>query len=276
VQRQVAAELVREHQLPIVKACRIVKLSRAAYYRRTSESQGRDGEVIYALNVVVDRHPRWGFWKCFDRLRLQGNRWNHKRVHRVYCAMKLNLPRRTKRRLPTRIRQPLQAPNAHNRIWAADFMHDALYGGRGFRTFNVIDESNREALHIEIGTSITAARVVRILEQLIERYGKPQVLRIDNGPEFTSSVFQQWCEQRQITPLYIQPGKPDQNAFIERFNRSYRTELLDVYVFDSIDQVQELTDEWLERYNHERPHESLGRVPPLTFMPRMQTTGLST
>lgn len=253
-----------------------MKLSRAAYYRRTPEVKPRDGEVIDALNTVVERHPRWGFWKCFDRLRLQGHRWNHKRVHRVYCAMKLNLPRRTKRRLPTRIRQPLQAPNEHNRIWAADFMHDALYGGRSFRTFNIIDESNREALHIEIGTSMTATRVVRVLEQLIERYGKPQALRTDNGPEFTSSVLQEWCEQHHVALLYIQPGKPDQNAFIERFNRSYRTELLDLYTFDSIEQVQALTDEWLVCYNQERPHESLGRVPPLTFMPRTQIAGLST
>lgn len=221
-----------------------------------------------ALNRTVTKHARWGFWKCFDRLRLEGHCWNHKRVHRVYCAMRLNLPRRTKKRLPLRLRQPLQAPTAHNRIWAADFMHDALYRGRSFRTFNVIDESNREALAIEVGTSISAIRVTRVLDQVIELYGKPQALRIDNGPEFTSGWFQQWCEQRGITPLYIQPGKPDQNAFIERFNRSYRNEVLNLYVFESLEQVQLLTDEWLSGYNHERPHDSLGRVPPLTFMPR--------
>ena len=155
-------------------------------------------------------------------------------------------------------------------------MLDALYGGRTFRTFNVIDESNREALRIEIGTSMTAARVVRVFEQLIELYGKPRALRTDNGPEFTSNLFQGWCEQQGIALLYIQPGKPDQNAFIERFNRSYRNEVLNLYVFDNIDQVQQLTDEWLNSYNHERPHDSLGRVPPLTFMPRSQTASLST
>lgn len=268
--------LVQVHQLTVRRACQIMKLSRAAYYRRVSCRTKQDTDVINALNGVVTTHPRWGFWKCVDRLRDQGYGFNHKRVHRVYCAMKLNLPRRTKRRIPTRIKQPLQAPLAHNRIWAADFMHDALAGGRALRTFNVIDESNREALAIEVGTSIPAARIIRVFERLIDLYGKPAALRTDNGPEFTSALFQDWCQQQGIQPLFIQPGKPNQNAFMERFNRSYRTELLNLYVFETIDQVQQLSDEWLHSYNHERPHDSLGRVPPLVYMPRQQPAQVST
>jgi putative transposase len=176
--------------------------------------------------------------------------------------------------LPTRIVAPLAAPTEHNRIWAMDFMHDALYSGRRFRTFNVLDESNREALAIEIGASVPSARVIRVLERLIDQHGKPEAFRIDNGPEFTSTTFEEWCQQRGIARMYIEPGKPDQNAFIERFNRTYRNEVLDAYLFESIEQVQLLTDEWLTIYNHERPHESLGRVPPLMFMPR-QTSGAS-
>lgn len=264
---------MREHQLPIGRACRIAKLSRAAYYRRPSCRSEKDAEVIEALNAIVADHPRWGFWKCFDRLRLQGCAWNHKRVHRVYCELKLNLPRRTKKRVPKRIVNPLIAPLTHNRVWAADFMHDGLYNGRKFRTFNIIDESNREGLAIEVGTSIPSARVIRVLERLIEMYGKPEALRIDNGPEFTASTFEDWCRERGIAQLFIQPGKPDQNAFIERFNRTYREEVLDLYVFESIEQVQLLSDEWLTSYNHERPHDSLGRVPPLSYMPRPITLG---
>jgi len=152
-------------------------------------------------------------------------------------------------------------------------MHDGLYNGRKFRTFNIIDESNREGLAIEVGTSIPSARVIRVLERLIEMYGKPEALRIDNGPEFTASTFEDWCRERGIAQLFIQPGKPDQNAFIERFNRTYREEVLDLYVFESIEQVQLLSDEWLTSYNHERPHDSLGRVPPLSYMPRPITLG---
>jgi putative transposase len=263
--------LVAEHALPVRHACRAVGLSRTAWYRRPAESATRDGAVMTALLAVVEQQGRWGFWKCFDRLRLDGHAWNHKRVHRVYCALRLNLPRRTKRRVPTRFRQPLVSPSTLNGIWALDFMEDALYGGRRFRTLNVLDEGNREALAIEIGTSIPAARVVRVLEQLLSIYGRPEALRLDNGPELTAQVLTDWCQQQAIALRYIQPGKPDQNAFIERFNRTYREEVLDAYVFASLAEVQAITDEWLRTYNEYRPHDSLGRIPPTRFLPRPTT-----
>ena len=159
-----AEVLVKEHQLPVRRACQIVKLSRAAYYRRPQCATTRDAEVIEALNEIVAKRSRWGFWKCFGRLRLEGRPWNHKRVHRVYCAMRLNLPRRTKKRLPARI---------------------------------------------EVGTSIPSARVIRVLERLIEIYGRPQALRLDNGPEFTAAGFGEGCQERGIALPYIEPGKPD-------------------------------------------------------------------
>jgi putative transposase len=182
--------------------------------------------------------------------------------------------RRTKRRLPTRLRQPLVAPTRLNETWALDFMHDALYDGRRFRTFNVIDEGNREALAIEIGTSIPSARVIRVLDDLIRVYGRPARVRLDNGPEFTAEAFVEWCTAQRIGIGYIQPGKPDQNAFIERFNRSYREEVLDAHLFDSLDGVREITDAWLEVYNNERPHDSLGRVPPLTSSEARRACGV--
>ena len=228
----------------------------------------RDRTVIELLNEIVARKPRWGFWKLHDRLRLEGRAINHKRLHRVYCAMKLNLPRRTKRRLPTRLRQPLAAPHRLNEIWALDFMADALYGWRPFRTLNVMDEGNREALDIEVATSIPARRVIRVMQRLIELFGKPKALRLDNGSELTSTAFTEWCAEQRIELRFIQPGKPDQNAFNERFNKTYRNEVLDAYVFDSIEQVREITETWLCEYNEERPHDSLGRVPPLMFLPR--------
>ena len=176
---------------------------------------------------MVEKHPRNGFWKCFDRLRRRGHGWNHKRVHRVYCGLGMNLPRRAKRRVPTRMRQPLVAPQSLNQVWALDFMSDALYGGRKFRTFNALDEGNREGLGIDVSISFSSVRVVRILDELIAIYGKPAKFRIDNGPELTSELFLGWCRGRGIEPLHIQPGKRDQNAFIERFNRSYRQDVLD-------------------------------------------------
>lgn len=196
--REILAVLVQDHGLPVRRACQAVRLSRAAYYRPPRSRLTRDTDVVTALNDVVARHARWGFWKCFYRLRRAGHRWNHKRVHRVSCALRLNLPRRTKRRVPARVRQPLVAPARLNETGALDFMTDALYDGRGFRTLNVIDEGNREGLAIEIGTSIPSARVIRVLDDLIRLYGRPTRVRVDNGPELTAEAFVEWCRAQRI------------------------------------------------------------------------------
>lgn len=256
------------HELSVARACRVVRLSRTAYYRPRPDPVTRDSAVIDALQAIVAERTRWGFWKCFDALRLRGHPWNHKRVHRVYRQLRLNLPRRTRRRLPARVRVPLEAPAELNRTWTLDFMTDLLYDGRQFRTLNALDEGNREALAIEIGMSLPTTRVIAVLEDLIAWSGRPQTLRVDNGPEFLSSLFTDWCRQRGITIHYIQPGKPAQNAFIERFNRTYRTEVLDAHIFGTLASVREITRDWLVTYNTQRCHDSLGRVPPLTFLPR--------
>jgi transposase InsO family protein len=159
--------------------------------------------------VTTAKRSRWGFWKCFNRLRKDGRGWNHKRVHRVYCQMKLNLKRKARRRTWDREKQPLQAPNGLNKIWSIDFMHDATYDGRTFRTLNVIDEGNREGLRIECGKSIPSARVVRVMTEPVEVYGRPDAIRLDNGPEFTADTFADWAKEQGIALLYIQPGKPE-------------------------------------------------------------------
>jgi len=246
-------------------------LSRSSWYRPPVDRRQRDQAVIDALNTVVEKHPRWGFWKCYDRLRLDGHGWNHKRVYRVYKAMKLNLPRRKKRRLPTREIQPMMVDAKPNVEWALDFMSDCLYGhSRRFRTLNILDEGVREALDIVIDTSIPGGRVVRTLDRLVEWRGKPAAIRVDNGPEYISTVFAEWCQRNGVELRYIQPGKPNQNAYIERFNRTYRHEVLDAYVFESLRQVRQITRRWMTEYNEERPHDSLGRIPPAMFRRRAE------
>jgi len=140
-----------------------------------------------------------------------------------------------------------------------------LWSGRRFRTFNVIDEYNREGLRIEIDTSLTAARVIRALNELVEVRGAPLSIRLDNGPEFIAHALAEWAQSKGIALNHIQPGKPTQNAYVERFNKTYRTEVLDCYVFDSLHEVRQMTEDWLHRYNHHRPHESLGRIPPVEY-----------
>jgi putative transposase len=257
--------MCEEHGVSVKRACQAAQLSRAAYYRPEANRAARDQEVVEALNEIVATDLRWGFWKCFDRLRQMGRPWNHKRVYRVYCQMRLNQKRRAKKRLPTRERQPMFATQTINAVWALDFMHDTLYRGRTFRTLNVIDEADRGCLGIDLATSIPAARVIRFVDQLLEIHGKPAAIRCDNGPELTSYDFTEWCKAKDIELRFIQPGKPDQNAFIERFNRTYREEVLNAYLFDSINEVREITDKWMQRYNEIRPHDALGSLPPARY-----------
>lgn len=242
-------------------------LSRSDYYYRSAKD---DAAVIMELQALAEQHPSYGFRKLFSYLRRRGHTWNHKRVYRVYRLLKLNKRRKGKRRLPARIKQPLLQQAAINQSWSLDFMSDSLVNGRKFRTLNVIDDCNREALAIEIDTSISAKRVIRTLEQVIEWRGKPRAIRVDNGPEFTSTDFALWSANNNICIQFIQPGKPMQNGYIERFNGTFRKELLDAYVFFELDEVRELTETWLKEYNTQRPHEALNNFTPREWLKQLK------
>lgn len=265
--------LTKIWMLSIARACLAAGLSRRAWYRadRKEEVDKRDAPIIEALNELIEKHNRWGFWMCFHRLRNLGHKWNHKRVWRVYKAMKLNRKRRAKRRLPYREAAPLGTAPEVNNTWSFDFMSDTLYSGTRYRVLNIIDEGVREALDIVVDTSITASRVVRTLDQLKDQRGLPQAIRVDNGPEMTANVFAEWCRENRVRIDYIQPGKPNQNAYIERFNRSYREEVLDPHIFSTLRQVRDLSWAWMLSYNQERPHRSLGNIPPAEFKRRLLT-----
>lgn len=227
--------------------------------------QVRDGKVIEALNALVVAHPRWGVWKYIARLRALGQSWNHKRIYRVYRQLGLNQPRLTKRRLPTRPSISVFVPEAPSEVWSADFMSDALYHGTRFRTFNIIDDFNREVLAIEVDTSLRAERGIRVLDRLKAERELPHMIRVDNGPEFLSQQLHEWGKANRVLIYHIQPGRPTQNAFIERFNRTYRNEVLNLYLFRSLEQVRELTEEWITIYNEHRPHNALQGVAPCTY-----------
>ena len=215
---------------------------------------------------MVDKRPMDGFWKMYERIRKERLVWNHKRIHRVYKLLKLNIKRKGKRRLPARILKPLEAAAQVNLNWSMDFMSDALQSGRKFRTFNLIDDYNREALAIEVDFSLPAERIIRVLDQVTEWRGKPKNIRTYNGPEFISGALALWCEEKGITQQFIQPGKPTQNAYIERFNGSFRRDVLDGYLFENIQQVRMLAEEWMEDYNCHRPHDALNGRSPMDML----------
>lgn len=249
-----------EHGMSERSACRAAQLSRTIY-RYEPKDRG-DRPIIDALTELATAHSDLGFGKFYGMLRDDGHRWNHKRVHRVYCEMKLNKRRKFKRRVPPRHPSPLSVPDEANSCWSADFMSDALNDGRRFRTFNVIDDCRREALAIEIDLNLGGKRVVRVLDRIAEARGYPAKIRFDNGPELTSIAVAEWAELNDVELEFIEPGRPMQNGFIERFNRTYREAILDMYIFESLEEVRRLTADWIEFYNGRRPHDALGGVPP--------------
>jgi putative transposase len=251
------------HQLSERRACRIIPISRSV--ARYQPKPRDDSEINAALKAVSEVHPRWGFGKLYQYLRNQGHPWNHKCVYRVYCAMKLNLRIKRRKRLPKRYPSELTEPDAPNQCWSMDFMSDALLDGQRFRTLNIIDDYNREALAIEVDTSLPALRVIRVLDQITDWHGYPARIRIDNGPEFISGTLMSWAQDHGVVLDFIQPGKPAQNAYIERFNRTYREEVLDFYLFHSLNEVRTITRRWISSYNQERPHDALRGLTPIAY-----------
>ncbi len=154
-----------------------------------------------------------------------------------------------------------------NESWSMDFMHDQLENGRHYRLLNVLDDFNREGLAVEADFSLPAKRVIRTLEQIIEWRGKPKQLRCDNGPEYISQLLAGWAKKNQIRLMFIQPGKPQQNAYIERYNRTVRYDWLNQHLFSSIEKVQDQATKWLWSYNNERPNTAIGGVPPRHKLP---------
>lgn len=250
----------------------LTSLSRASFYRQQIDWRKKDQVVIDAIQSVLAKSPQSGFWKCYFRLRFQGYPFNHKRVYHIYCRLGLNQKRRVKKVLPKHEKRPLVIEKTPNIQWALDFMHDSLYCGKRFRTLNIIDEGTHECLAIEVDTSLPAERVIRVLERLKAERGLPKQIRVDNGPELISVNLLNYCEDNQILLCHIQPGKPQQNGFIERFNGSFRREFLNAYLFESLSKVRELAWFWLQDYNHNRTHESLNHLPSEAYRKQLENS----
>ena len=261
--------------MSIRQACMVFCISQSVY--RYTPRPNDDHIVREQLSTLADLHSSWGFWMMHHHLRKVGWKWNHKKVYRIYTEMKLNMRRKYKKRLPARVKEPLLQPIHPNVTWSMDFMHDGLIGGKSFRSFNVMDDYNREVLNITIEKGMPSKRVIRELDKLIEWRGKPERMRVDNGPEFISEAMKSWCRLNEIELKFIQKGKPTQNGYIERFNRTFREDVLSRYAFESLDQARTYTYAWMWSYNNERPHSSLGWKTPTDFnQERLQGYALPT
>lgn len=249
--------------MSISRACSLIQLTRSKWYYQSKKD---DSEIIHKLNDLAQALPTRGFDVYYGRIRSEGYKWNRKRVLRVYRMLKLGLRRKRKRRLPSRIKQPLFQPDRINESWSADFMCDALDNGRRVRVLNIIDDYNRQALWVDAQFHYPSEMVIRALEILSMTRGLPQQIRVDNGPEFLSKSFKEYCQQKKIKIAYIQAGKPTQNAYIERFNRMYREDVLDAYLFSGLEQVRMLSKDWQDDYNGNHPHKSLGGLSPQKYL----------
>lgn len=257
-----ARQVVQQRRVSIRMACAVFGISESCY-RYQAKLNTENEEIADWLLRITGCHRNWGFLLCYYYLRnVKGFGWNHKRIYRIYRELELNLRIKPKKRLVRETPQPLSVPQAINEVWSMDFMHDQLVDGRSIRTLNVIDDFNREALGIEVDFSLPSERVIRTLKQHMEWRGKPKVIRCDNGPEYLSAAIVTWTQKQGIRLEYIEPGKPQQNAYIERFNRTARYEWLSQYLWEDLEQVREAAADWMWTYNHERQNMALGGFTP--------------
>ena len=248
------------------RACRLIGISASSLRYRAR--QGAIEGLRERMLVLARERPRYGYRRLHVLLRREGYEINHKRVHRLYRREGLMVRRRLRKRIAAGKRVPLPLPSRANERWSVDFMSDQLADGRVFRTLNIVDDFTRECRAIEVDTSLSGARVVRVLEGLCAEHGRPTALVMDNGPELISKVMDSWAYQNGVELRFIQPGKPVQNAYVESFNGKMRDECLNEHWFFSLDEARQVIEDWRQDYNQFRPHSSLDDLTPEQFRDR--------
>lgn len=261
--RQAAQHIQAAHGLSQRRAGRLIGISNSSL--RYKSNKPDDGEIRQRLKALAAERPRFGYRRLGVLLRRETLIINHKRLHRLYREEGLVLRKRRRQRAASVTRLPLSSPAKANERWSMDFVSDSLATGRGFRTLNIVDDYTRECLAIEVDTSLTGERVARVLDRLIEVGRKPQIIVLDNGPEFTSKALDAWATRNKVQLRFIDPGRPMQNAYIESFNGRFRDECLNQYWFVSLEEAREVIEEWREDYNQQRPHSSLEQKTPAEF-----------
>ena len=244
------------------RACELNVVDRSSY--RYEPRPDRNRELRQKLVELARQKPRYGYRRLGVLLERKGEAVNHKRLWRVYQEAGLGVRRRERKRLERgKVGMPLLV--RPNQEWSVDFVSDALATGRAIRALTVIDGFTKVSPVIEVDSSLSSPRITRILDQVIEQRGRPDGLRLDNGPEFTSRCFLAWAEQKGIRLVFIQPGKPVQNSFIESFNGRFRDECLNANWFENLADARRKIEAWRMDYNQHRPHSSLAYRTPEEF-----------
>jgi len=249
----------------IRRACLLIDLNRSTYQYRCSEKA--DEQLLRKrLRELALQRPRFGSPRLTVFIRREFGAVNHKRVERIYSEEGLQVPLRRKKRRRGAVRQvPLALPSRPGERWSMDLVADSFSDGRRFRSLTIVDDFSRECPALEVDTSISGARVVRVLERLAQYCTLPKVIVTDNGPEFTSRAMLAWADENNVRLHFIEPGKPTQNAFVESFNGKFRDECLNENWFKSLDDAREKIERWRIDYNTTRPHRSLRQMTPLEY-----------
>lgn len=262
--REVVAHFRADFGLSERSACSLAGQHRSVHQYKSLAKPTR-GLVERMLELAVER-PRFGYRRLCVMLRREGWGVNHKRIYRLYRERGLAVRRKRRKRASQAPREALPAAMGQNDCWSMDFLSDAMTDGRALRVFAVVDDHSKLCPSLGCDVSLPAGRVVRMLDQAIELHGTPRAIRTDNGPEFTSRAFDEWCYTRGIQHHFIRPGKPVENAFAESFNSRVRDEMLNQHCFTSVRQAQDLLDDWRADYNAVRPHTALGGLSPEAFL----------
>jgi putative transposase len=264
IARREAVGRLRAQGTSLRRACRLIGLSTATWrYERQLDPTNQ--QLLERLKVHAADRPRFGYRRLHSLVDREGLRVNHKRVYGVYRAAELQVRRRRRKRLTRGQRVPLRAPSRRGERWSMDFMVDTLADGRGFRTLNIVDDFTRECVVIEVDRSLPGLRVVRVLDRLAETVGLPEILVMDNGPEFSGRALDTWAYARGVQLRFIRPGKPIENAFVESFNGKFRDECLNEHWFASVAEARALIEAWRVDYNTVRPHSALQGATPEQF-----------
>lgn len=264
VKREAVSHLVKKLTFAPTRACRVVGLASSTFHHRSIRKRS-DEPIRLRLKELAGRRTKWGCPMLFNILRREGFRDNYKRVERIYKQAGLSIYLRKRRKLKTLPRVPLPKATRPNETWSMDFMQDALSDGRRFRVFNLVDDFTRECLVIHVARSIRSQNLIEIFEELKKTRPLPTSIRCDNGSELTSIAMDLWAYRNNVKIHTIEPGKPNQNAFIESFNGKFRSELLDQSFFETIQQAKEDIEQWRHDYNHIRPHSSIAMKTPAEF-----------
>jgi putative transposase len=232
-------------------------------------------KIVKRMRELAGQHKRMGLWQMIRIIQREEGAVNHKRIERLYRLEGLRLSLRSRKKLKAVSRLDLPVPSRPNERWSMDFVHDRLWNGRRFRCLNIVDLFTRQCLAIEVDTSLAGMRVKRVLERLVQDYGKPQTIVVDNGPEFISQHVDEWAYRTGVELAFIRPGKPVDNAYIESFNGKFRDKCLNTHYFTTLQEAREKISQWRDLYNNFLPHRSLKGLTPQEFAARQTTAKLT-